>query len=347
MQIDCNHMVYNSRSNVIKMHIVVDTYGARVSFDDGIMIIEIPTENGHEKVREIPFLHVTSLHLYPHVRVSTHVLNYCIQSGIPVFLENDLEVTGLVWSPKYGSIAHIRKKQTLYSLSSLKFNLIKKVLYRKNFERKVWLEKESRKKEVLEKLKTFHQKNLQITGLPNDEAIIRSWEADLGKKFFEILKLILPRYCAFEKRIQPQATDPFNALLNYGYGMLYKEVTKAIIQSGMDPFTGMFHRDQYNRTAFTYDMVEPYRVWVEQNVVKFCKTHTGDVEIINPDNGRLTKPMRRKFVEQILSFMQTKNIQFNGKRLTPRMHIKNDMRELAKYFQNIDYETLLNHLRHQ
>ena len=329
------------------MHVVIDTYGARLSFDNGLLRIETMDEDGNMQLNEIPMLHITSLHLFPHVRVSTNVLNYCVNSGIPVFLENKLEVTGLLWSPRYGSIASIRKKQAIFSFSTLKFELIKKILRMKNESRHTWITRITTRKEIKSMLVLFQKQNMAVHILPEDEKKIRAWEAATSKKFFEIYKKLLPPSCPFEKRHHRGATDPVNALLNYGYGMLYKEVTKAVIHAGLDPYTGFFHRDQYKHPALVYDMVEPYRFWIESIVWEFCKQNPDSGRILEPGDQSIQKETRRRFVEKVTVFMHTKKVVRNGKRFTPAHHIRMDMQQLASYLQKLNYETLFNTLRYQ
>jgi len=329
------------------MHVVIDTFGAKLSFDNGILLIETLDDDGNMQLKEIPFLHITSLHLHPNVRVSTNVLNYCINSGIPVFLENNLEVTGLIWSPRYGSISVIRKRQALYSYSSLKWALIKKILFLKNDTRIQWLQKTTRKQNVKSIIQTMQRLNYQINSLPDDEKKIRAWEAAVSKKFFEAFGQILPADCPFDKRTHAGAQDPVNALLNYGYGILYKEVTKAIIHAGLDPYTGFFHRDDYRHPALVYDMIEPYRVWVDQHVWKFCKQNPQPDQILDPETRLIRKQPRREFVKLLAQFMHKTVITRKGKRFTPARHITLDMQQLASYLQNLSHETLLNSIRHQ
>ena len=57
--------------------------------------------------------------------------------------------------------------------------------------------------------------------------------------------------------------DIVNALLNYGYGLLYGKIEGALIKAGIDPYVGVLHRDDYNRPVLVYDVIELYRVWVD------------------------------------------------------------------------------------
>lgn len=65
--------------------------------------------------------------------------------------------------------------------------------------------------------------------------------------------------------------DIANALLNYGYGLLYGKIEGALIKAGIDPYIGVMHRDDYNRPVLVYDVIELYRVWIDFVVVQLLR----------------------------------------------------------------------------
>jgi len=69
------------------------------------------------------------------------------------------------------------------------------------------------------------------------------------------------------------ATDPFNALLNYGYALLEAETRIACLHAGLHPGLGIFHADKDGRPSFVYDAMEPSRPTVDQLALKFTRSH--------------------------------------------------------------------------
>lgn len=68
----------------------------------------------------------------------------------------------------------------------------------------------------------------------------------------------------FEGRAKRPAYDPFNALLNYLYGMLYTSVHLALLKAGLDPSLGVLHADQYGGApTLAFDAIEPCRPWAD------------------------------------------------------------------------------------
>ena len=59
-----------------------------------------------------------------------------------------------------------------------------------------------------------------------------------------------------------------NAMLNYGYAILRSAVARALIGSGLYPAFGIFHRNRYNAFPLPDDIMEPYRVYVDEIVYR-------------------------------------------------------------------------------
>lgn len=63
------------------------------------------------------------------------------------------------------------------------------------------------------------------------------------------------------------ATDPINILLNYAYGLLRAEVTRAIMACGLDPHAGFLHSSNRNKPALALDLMEEFRTPIAESVV--------------------------------------------------------------------------------
>lgn len=57
-----------------------------------------------------------------------------------------------------------------------------------------------------------------------------------------------------------------NAALNYGYSIILSSFTKEICANGYLTQIGMFHDNMFNPFNLASDMMEPYRVLVDQAV---------------------------------------------------------------------------------
>jgi CRISPR-associated protein Cas1 len=62
--------------------------------------------------------------------------------------------------------------------------------------------------------------------------------------------------------------DPPNNLLNYGYAILRAIVARGLVCSGLLPTLGIHHRNKYNAYCLADDIMEPYRPFVDQIVLR-------------------------------------------------------------------------------
>lgn len=84
-------------------------------------------------------------------------------------------------------------------------------------------------------------------------------EARGASEYWSGVSAIVPQGLGFVKRTTRGASDVFNMLLNYGYGILYSEVWSAVNTAGLDPFAGFLHVDRPGRPSLVLDLIEEFR----------------------------------------------------------------------------------------
>jgi CRISPR-associated protein Cas1 len=125
---------------------------------------------------------------------------------------------------------------------------------------------------------------LQFNTITDVAEKIRGYEGTASRVYFDTISRHMPEPYRFEKRTQHPAFDMFNALLNYAYGMLYGKTEAALIKAGVDPYLGVFHRDEYNRPVLVYDFIENFRVWADYVVINLCMQQVMFVEFFDVEN---------------------------------------------------------------
>lgn len=71
----------------------------------------------------------------------------------------------------------------------------------------------------------------------------------------------------FSGRNRRPPTDPVNAMLSFGYAMLAKECTVALIAEGLDPWWGLYHQPRHGRPALALDLMEEFRPLIVDSAV--------------------------------------------------------------------------------
>ena len=97
--------------------------------------------------------------------------------------------------------------------------------------------------------------------------------------------------------------DIVNAMLNYGYGLLYGKIEGALIKAGIDPYVGIFHRDDYNRPVLAYDVIELYRIWVDYVVYSLVvqRVITDDYYSVREDGSYWLEGLGRRILIQSMN----------------------------------------------
>jgi CRISPR-associated protein Cas1 len=94
---------------------------------------------------------------------------------------------------------------------------------------------------------------------------LRTVEGRVALRYWEAFGKVLPEWLDFQGRMtkshQNNASDPFNAALNYGYGFLEGECRKAVNSVGLEPSVGFIHdfSDYQTKQSLVYDLQEPFR----------------------------------------------------------------------------------------
>lgn len=266
------------------MQLILNKYGTQIKVHNGMFRIVYQKE-----LIDVPVLKVNSLLLHRAIKLSSDVLMLALENQIEVvFMSKSGNPLGRVWSHKFGSISTIRKNQVGFTGAEEAVTWIKHMIQQKIENQQILiitLQKYDATNAIeienaYQKLDQFIKK---INKLPNTTvaaiaARLRGIEGSASRLYFSIINQNLPNMYQFKERSQHPAKDMFNAMLNYTYGMLYNHVERALIKAGVDPYLGVFHRNEYNRPVLVYDVIEKYRVWADHVVTDLCMQ-----KVIYPD----------------------------------------------------------------
>ena len=90
----------------------------------------------------------------------------------------------------------------------------------------------------------------------------------------------------------PEAADPLNLALNYGYGVLKYAVWRQAVIHGLDPYAGYIHADKSGRPSLVLDLMEEFRPHVDLLVIRLRPSADW------ADGGVLKREIRAMLVEE-------------------------------------------------
>ncbi|MBL8605595.1 MAG: CRISPR-associated endonuclease Cas1 [Myxococcales bacterium] len=88
----------------------------------------------------------------------------------------------------------------------------------------------------------------------------------------------------FQGRNRRPPRDPVNAMLSFGYALLAKEATVALLTVGLDPYWGVYHRPRHGRASLALDMMEEFRPLIVDSAV-LSAINTGVVDATSFEMG--------------------------------------------------------------
>ncbi|MGC8544285.1 MAG: CRISPR-associated endonuclease Cas1 [Vulcanisaeta sp.] len=158
----------------------------------------------------------------------------------------------------------------------------------------------------------------------SDSTGLMEVEAQAARHYWQSLAQVLPPEYGFRGRDQ-EGRDPFNLMLNYGYGILKYMIEKSLLIHGFDPYAGFLHSDRSGKPSLTLDVMEPFRPVVDKALV-FSRIKA---EIIN---GFLSYETRASIVRAVMSEFQSK-VYLGARAVTVTRVVDNFIEGLSSYLR--------------
>ncbi len=254
------------------MQLFINTPGTMIKQKEDcfcIMKEDHKTEISPRKVESIVFTNQAF--------ISTQALILAMEHNIDViFLNKYGDPVGRVWHSRLGSTALIRRRQLEVAENERGLKLVADMITAKfrnqiRFLKKLMAARPGSDESFMpyiERITSSLNSVEKLEGSVEDKrGTLMGLEGVAGRAYFECLSPLMPEKYRFSGRSRRPARDEFNATLNYMYGVLYSQVEKALILSGLDPFVGFLHTDDYNKKSLVFDFIEPFRIYAEQCTV--------------------------------------------------------------------------------
>jgi len=154
-------------------------------------------------------------------------------------------------------------------------------------------------------------------------------EGGAARVYWRGVTALLEGAAAFTGRTGRGATDPVNALLNYGYGVLAQAVWGAVLNAGLEPYAGFLHVDRPGKPSLVLDLMEEFRApVVDRPVIAMCRRG----EAIKVQSGKLDHDTRRLVAERVLEKLGAE-ARFGGRRVSVRAIVQAQVRSLASFLR--------------
>lgn len=159
-------------------------------------------------------------------------------------------------------------------------------------------------------------------------------EGSAAKAHFEGLRRLLPAHWSFTARQRQPPPDPVNALLSYGYTLLFSNVLALLRARGLNPYVGFLHGRRWGHPALASDLMEEFRAPVVDSLVLkllLAEKLVPDDFVQHEDSCQIRPEGRRRFIHAFEERLQeTQTHPTTGETLDYRRCIDTQVRALAR-----------------
>ena len=128
------------------------------------------------------------------------------------------------------------------------------------------------------------------------------------------------------------ASDPINALLNYGYAVLESMVGKDINTICLDVSIGYLHEIDHSKHPLVYDLQELFRYVIDYSVIELLETKVKKSDFITTENYLIRlKPKTAELLIEKIKNNFNQRYEFRNKQHTLENIMFENIRELSRY----------------
>lgn len=303
------------------MQLVINTRGSYLRKKNNCFLVK-----NEDRVFEVSVNKVESILITTSAYLSTDAIKFAVENNVDiVFLDFYGNPYGRVWHSKLGSTTLIRRRQLEFYDREEGLNLAKRWVSRKlenqiNLLKKLKKTRPEKSKALDESIRKINEQkeNLKTVDgrIEERRQRILGIEGISSRGYWSAINGIMPQKFKFDSRSRNPAKNEFNCLLNYGYGILYSRVEKACIIAGLDPYIGFLHTDNYNKKSLVFDIIEPFRTYIDETVVHLFSKRKINKEYFDEIPGGLTLNKDGKAVLiQALNERFEKRISYGGRKI--------------------------------
>lgn len=221
---------------------------------------ETKEEKGSVAIEDLGFLMLDHFQ----ITISHQLIQYLMQNNVVVVSCDSSHLPLGMMLPLFGHTEHSERVKIQMEASEP----LKKQLWKQTVESKI-----ENQKEVLAQLGLHFQPMLEyLQNVKSGDST--NMEGIAAQHYWKNL---------FETDFIRQRFGDFpNSHLNFGYAVLRSMVARAVVDTGMLPVLGIFHKNKYNPYCLADDLMEPFRPFVDYLVLDWIKQNP-ELEQLNKD----------------------------------------------------------------
>lgn len=227
-------------------------------------------EKDDKRLIEIPAIKVDQVMVFGNSQITTPAMNFCLAENIPiVLLSSQGRYYGMIDTHSTDSVLLHRDQFKRAEDETFCLQQAKAMVIGKLTNSRLVLSRQARKRNnekiqtALDAIKNNIEKISDVTTL--DE--VRGYEGHSAKVYFSAMSELLGESWPFNGRKRQPPPDPVNALLSFGYTLLFYNVYSLMRTRGLNPHVGFLHPIRQGHPALVSDLMEEFRPIVVDSLV--------------------------------------------------------------------------------
>lgn len=159
--------------------------------------------------------------------------------------------------------------------------------------------------------------------------IIMGHEGTASRLYYSHINEFLPENWKFEKRNHKGATEPYNIILNYLFGVLYSKIDSILVRHGLNTNIGIFHSNSVNQKSLLFDFMEPFRYIVWETTFGLFSKKLINKNFFEEDTNKLTPEAKKVILSEFYKKFYSMN-EVDGKNYKTEYLISLKVKKLVK-----------------
>ncbi len=225
-------------------------------------------QRGDEVIKTIPSIKVDQVMIFGNAQITTQAMHYCLTERIPIYLLSAKgRYYGVIDAFDTDPVLMHRDQFTRADDDAFALKIATGFVQGKLHNSRLLLKRQARSRDS-----DALQKALQAMDAIHPESAatleqLRGYEGAAARAYFSAITALLDEQWNFTGRVKQPATDPVNAMLSYGYTILFSNVQTLLRARGMNPHVGFLHAIRPGHPALASDLMEEFRALIVDTVV--------------------------------------------------------------------------------
>ena len=240
------------------------THGAQVGRSGSALSVRKPGQ----KPVVVGTREVSDVVIHGHVQMTTQALRLCASEDIPVHFATSAGVVIGTFTNGAGGVQRRIRQYEALGKSEIAMAMARRIVQAKITMQLRHLLRATRKSDAVRDI-VHTQLGAIRDGLrgahrsPDRDTLI-GYEGSAAKAYFAAMPQLIGEGidACFrpEGRTRRPPKDRFNAMLSFGYGLLYRDVLTAVLRVGLEPSFGVLHQPRSAAYPLVLDLMELFRV---------------------------------------------------------------------------------------